>query len=705
MNSLLGRQESNLLECLIRLAQIQQESFDRLALQDAVQAAFATTDSAPYSQLKVVSKHLQVKEPRWLIAPDLAHLPAMVCSPEGQWGVLRGIDFKKHWLCDWWDPTTSRWGELSHDDWTNHQFAVFRLSRHIVAGTSPLYRCILDEVRANKWMMIEVFMGSVMINLIALATSLYSMQIYDRVVPTGASQTLIVLTIGVLFAVLFELTAKKVRANLLEDLIELIDKRLARLIYMRFLLIRMDQLPQSVGGLAAQMRGYETIRSFFSSLVSNFLVDASFGVVFLLIILMVAGPLALIPGTFFLLSIAIGLSSQKRIQNLAKKANAAGNQKTGLLVETIEGAETIKSGQGGWRMLSRWLKTSDQARESELQMRNITESAQHLTGVFQQFSYIFLVAFGALLVSKGGLTMGGLVAVSILSGRVLSPVSMVSGLLLQWANVKAAIEGLDALWRLECDHHGQEQPVVVNAFRGEYRFNSVIVNYRDKQALAVPSLIINAGEKVGILGPVGSGKTTFLRLLSGMYKPQKGQIFLDDVDLDHVAKFALADVIGYVGQDGRLFAGTLRDNLVLGMIDPGDESIFEVARKTGLLQTVITKNPRGLQQEIFEGGSGLSGGQRQLVNFTRALLRKPRIWLLDEPTASMDRNLELNIVQALKASVQQNDTLVLVTHKPEMLELCDRVIVISEHQIVLDGPRQVVLERLKIPAALVVSAL
>ncbi len=692
----------NLLPCLTRLAQLQHETVDRLALQEAAEAALTTQANSPQGQLKIVAEHLQVRTPRWLGSPDAAVIPALIhvrkAEGNGEWGVLRGKNAHNQWVSEWWDVKTSRWREQADDSLRDHVIAVLKLSKPFAASSSPLYHLIRQEVFSHAKLIREAVIGGLMINIVALATSFYSMQVYDRVIPTGALQTLLVLTVGVLAAVVFELVSRWVRTNLYERLIDQVDQRLARTIYMRFLSIRLDQLPQSVGGLAAQMRGYETVRGFFTSITTNLLIDAPFALVFTFIIAIIGGSIALVPFAFFIFSVAIGLYYRKQVDDFAHKAMEASTHKTGLLVETVEGAESIKSGQGGWRMLSRWLNTTDQARECELQMRNISEHSQHLTAAFQQFSYIILIAAGALLVSKGDLTLGGLIACSILSGRVLTPVAMIPTQLVLWAHTKAALQGLDRLWALQDDHHGQEQPVVVDSIRGHYRFESVVIGYRGNKALSVPNLSIQPGEKVGVLGPVGAGKTTLLRLMSGMYKPQEGRILLDDIDLAHIAKPVLAGHLGYVQQDGRLFSGTLRDNLILGQIDPGDEVILQAARETGLLQAVIAQHPKGLQQEIFEGGSGLSGGQRQLVNVTRAFLLKPSIWLLDEPTASMDRNLELQVTQALKQALKPDATLILVTHKAEMLDLVDRLIVIANHQIILDGPKAQVLQKLQSPS-------
>ena len=691
---------SPLIYALTRLVQIQGEAVDRLALHEAVESALKEAKQISPSArdlLLGVTQNLQIKSAKWLKMPDATEVPALLYNDEQGWGLLRGINGQGQWVCEWFDLTSQKWAEASVTEWQDCQVARLRLAKPFDASKSPVFSLIKAEVFAHKKVLFDGALGGIVINLLALGASFYSMQVYDRVVPTGASATLLVLTLGVVFAALLEFISKHVRSGLYEQLVDQVDKKLSRAIYMRFLAIRLDQLPSSVGGLAAQLRGYETVRSFLTSLTSNLTVDLPFALMFLLLIGLISGWLALIPAAFFIFSLFVGMYYRAQVSVLASKATAAGNLKTGLLVETIEGAETIKSGQGGWRMLSRWMKTTDEARDYDQQTRHIQDHAQHLMAAFQQISYVCLVASGALLISKGEISMGGLIACSILSGRVLTPVGMIPNLLVQWAHSKAALAGLDRLWALEDDHHGCEQPLVPVLLEGNYRLENIASRYGNNKALEIKQLNISAGEKIGVLGPIGGGKTTLLRVLSGMYKPQEGRILLDDMELSHISKPVLAEHIGYLQQDGRLFAGTLRENLVLGLIDPGDSALLDAAKLTGLMDAVITSHPKGLQQNIFEGGTGLSGGQRQLVNLTRVFLRRPDIWLLDEPTASLDRNVESQVIQALKKALSPSDTLVLVTHKIEMLEVVDRVIVIVNHQIVMDGPKQEVLARLQAP--------
>ena len=572
--------------------------------------------------------------------------------------------------------------------------ATLRLAAPFSVKGSPVFTIVSNEILNQRRILLEAAVGGAAIGLIGLVVSFYSMQVYDRVIPTGGLQTLMVLTLGSLFAIGIEWLARGARTHLYEGLINVVDQRLARTVYLRLLSVRLDQLPRSVGSMAAQMRGYETVRSFLTQATGSMLVDLPFAIIFLAVIGIVGGPLAGIPLLFLLMALAASRLMRNPIEASAKIGAQAGNFKTGLLVETIEGAETIKSGQGGWRMLSRWLKLTSDARNAEFESRRSSEAFQHMMNVFQQVSYILLVASGAWMASRNQLTMGRLIACSILAGRVLNPVSTLAAQTMQWAHVKAALEGIDGIWRLEDDHHGHE-PVVLEQLAGNYRFANVRMAYGSQVALQVPTLEIRHGERIGIVGPVGAGKTSLLRLLSGMYKPSDGQIFLDDVDLAHLSKPVLAHHVGYLQQEGRLFAGTLRENLTLGMIDPGDDQILQVARSTGLMQAVIATHPKGLQQEIYEGGSGLSGGQRQLVNFTRVCLRHPTIWLLDEPTASVDTALEQQIINLLGQHLTPDATLVLVTHKPDLLKLVTRLIVVANHQIVMDGPTEQVMARLQ----------
>ena len=685
---------------LLKLAQLQGDAVDRLALQEVLERISADEQLPPLEKLNIITDGLLVKRAILVEHPSNTDTPALLFdSYSVTWGLLRGKNAQGAWVSEWLDDETHQVLECTLEDELDG-ICVYRLhlAKPYEATKSPVFQMVKNQILVFKKQLIEATLGGVAINLVGLATSFYSMQVYDRVIPTGASQTLYVLTFGVLAAVIFELIAKHIRAGLYEHVVEEVDKRLSRAVYSRFLSIRLDQLPRSVGSLSSQLRGYETVRGFMTSATTSLLVDAPFALLFIILIMLIGGPIALVPLLFFAVALAMGIYFRKEIESLAGQSNAASNFKTGLLVETVEGAETIKSGQGGWRMLTKWMHVTDNARTYELKMRQITENSQHLTGAFQQLSYILLVAAGATLVVSGYLTMGGLIACSILSGRILTPVAALPGLLIQWANAKASLKSLDVIWNLQDDHAGIDQPLLPERIQGNYVLDDAKVFYADRPAFATTQLTIRAGEKVGILGPVGAGKTTLLRLLTGMYRPQQGRVLLDGLDISHISKPILSEAIGYLQQDGRLFAGTLRENLILGLIDPGDDTITEAAKATGLYEAVLLRHPKGMQQEIFEGGTGLSGGQRQLLNLTRVLLRQPKIWLLDEPTSSMDRPHEVKAMQTLHAKVCPEDTLVLITHKPEMLQLINRLIVVVNHQIIMDGPRDEILQKLQTPA-------
>lgn len=678
---------------LSRLASMQREAVDRLALQEAVSAT-NPTDPAQ-RRLSVLSDHLQVKKAKWRNKPDAADLPALVAKPNGQWSVLKTRNGDGQWVCETFDPELRKWQEGLLTNWSDYRFASMRLAQPFKASESPVMGLVIDEIKANKGRLFEGAAGGLLITVLGVLVSFYTMQVYDRVIPTGASQTLTVLTMGVLIVIVMEYAAKRLRSHVYEHLVDLIDQRLARTVYLRFLSVRLDQMPQSVGTLASQLRGYETVRGFLVSLSSQLTVDAPFALGLLVVIWFIAGPLVIVPIVFVILALTVAVWHANRIRGLMERSHESINRKNGLLVESVEAAEIIKSGQGGWRMLGRWLASADESRDVDLETRRLTEAGQYRSMALQQFAYISMVATGALMASNGQLTMGGLIACSILSSRVFNPATQLSSQLTQWAHVKAALKGLDAIWKLEGDHHGHLQPVHIETLKGNYRFENAVMTHMGRPALAIEKLQIIAGEKIAVVGPIGAGKTTLLRLLSGMYKPTEGRVWLDDIDLEQISKPKLAESIGYLPQEGRLLAGTVRENLTLGLADPGDDALIDAAKATGLFDAVIIGHPQGLEMPIHEGGTGLSGGQRQLVNLTRVFLRKPKVWLLDEPTASLDRTVEQHIVNTLKKAMQATDTLLLVTHKPELLRLVDRVIVVAKHQVIMDGPRDEILMKLK----------
>ncbi len=550
-------------------------------------------------------------------------------------------------------------------------------------------------VNTYRGELLEASLASLFIGILAFTTSLFSMQVYDRVIPTRSEYTLLILSLGVLLSIAFELAMKFARSKLMDHVVVAVDARLSREIFDRLLQLRVDQIPSSVGSLAGQLRGYEQLRGFYTSTTMFTLIDLPFGLVFLAVMMALASPwVALVPLVFGLLGIAIGISSRQKIDQFAVNSAAYSNAKTGLLVEAVEGVETIKAGTGAPKFLSRWVAVNHHTINNDAQMRRFMEGLGYLSATIQQLSYAGLIMVGALLVMQGSMTMGALIACSILSGRVLAPIMALPGLLVQQGQAMAALKGIEAIYQLKTDTHGISRPLVPDHVQGHFNISNAKFSYPGHPpALVVPKLNIQPGENLAILGPIGAGKSTLLRLLSGLYVPQEGQVLLDGLDLAHISRQVVSQKIGYLQQDHRLFQGSLRDNLLIGLPDPGDTVIQQAMARTGMIH-FVSSHPKGLERPIMEGGKGLSGGQRQLLAFTRLILCKPDIYLLDEPTASMDDEQERRCIQVMQELVDDGKMLIVVTHKHNLLPLVSRIVIVAGNTLAMDGPRDAVLQRL-----------
>ena len=553
-------------------------------------------------------------------------------------------------------------------------------------------------IRKRRSVFFEAVFGTFMLSVFGLMSALYTMQVYDRVVPTKGFSTLWVLTIGVLCAIFFEFVMKLVRAQMVDRASKVIDVELSSVFFGKALDIRAESRPRTVGTFAAQIRHFESVRNFMTSTTLFILADAPFALFFIFVIYLLAGPVALVPLTVLPLGLLIGFAMKGPIERYTAEHMEESNKKNGLLIEAIDGIESVKAASAEWKIKDRWRELTLIISGSELKSRMLTTISTSSAQSIQQLSYVGIIAAGAYAISAGNLTMGGLIACSIISGRALTPLAQIPNLVVQWKHAKIALDVLDGIMAMPGDQNNERQ-VVPDQCRGLIKAKDLTFAYEENApTVEVKNLQLKPGDRIAVLGSVGSGKSTLIKLLSGLYRPQSGQVFFDGVDMQHLAVEYLREKIGYLPQEVRLFNGTLRDNLVLGLPVLSDSQILTASEHTGLDQA-IQSHPKGLDIMISEGGKGLSGGQRQLVGLTRLLLAQPTIMLLDEPTASMDAQLETRVMDHLFNDVDDQSVVMLATHKIAALKHVNRIIVMEAGRVAIDGPKEKVIEHLNKQAA------
>lgn len=663
---------------------------DKNRLDSSINSILEISDN--YSKITIMLQVLGVLDsPEILDAPDPAYMPLVACHKN--YGFGRIIQQTQNgWIFEQQDGN-----KRTRTDEFELVVKITLTDAHLSKKTVTFKELVRQNITRHKSVIIEAMMASFIINFLALAVSLFSMQVYDRVIPTGNRPTLIILATGVGLVILFEALMKFSRSKVMDRMVVGLDQNLSRDVFERLLKVRVDQMPTSVGSLAGQLRGYEQVRSFFTASTLFTLVDLPMSILFIIIIGVIGSPLvSLVPIIAAVIGVSMGITSRKKIDAIAAEGAAASYQKTGILVEAVEGIETIKAGQGNWKFLSRWLNIMNITTNNDLKMRHANDNLNYTIQMLQQVSYIGIVITGAFIVMNQHMTTGGLIACTILGGRILAPIMNLPNMLVQYSHAKAAQANIEKLFTLAQDNHGVSYPLSPSKIYGNYQCQDLKFNYagNDRPALQINKLDIRAGERIAILGSIGSGKSTLLKLLSGLYAPTSGHILLDGLDMGQISRESLADEVGYLQQDHRLFQGTLRENLLIGMPTPPDDVLNMALRRTGLIR-LVSGHSSGMDLPISEGGKGLSGGQKQLVAFTRLVLTSPSVWLLDEPTASMDNMQEQQCLQVLAQELQDpSKTLIVSTHKMPLLKLVDRIIIMADSQVVMDGPKQAVLDQL-----------
>lgn len=556
-------------------------------------------------------------------------------------------------------------------------------------------RVVWSAIMRRRSMLFDATVATVVVNLIALVTSIYSMQVYDRVIPRGGFATLTVLTLGMVFALVIDLLIRNTRAMMIDREAGTIDAEISEYFFARMQAVRMDSRPGSIGTMAAQLRGTDQVRGLLSSASLFVLADLPFALVFIFVMASLGGIVALVPIVAFPLSLLLAYLMAVFIRGDAAASQVSGNRKNGLLVESLDAAETIKANQGGWHMLATWNRLVEEVHHHDLKVKRWSTFSGTGFSLIQQLAYVGVVCVGALQVAEGHMTMGAVVACSILSGRVSGPlVASLPNLIVQWGYARSSLASLDAILAMPSDRPLDRVPVRMPSADGRIEASGIrFLHQGARNGLAVPQLSVAPGSRIAVIGPVGSGKSTFLRLLAGLYAPQDGHVLLDGIDMRQAEEADLRRHICYFPQDYRLINGTLRENLTLGLSEPGDERLLEVLGQTGLAD-LVNGHPLGLDLPISEGGMGLSGGQRTLVGLSRALLADARVYLLDEPTANLDQETEMRLLRALIERLSPSASLIMVSHKMQLLSLVDRIVVLAQGQVALDGPRDAVIAKL-----------
>jgi ATP-binding cassette, subfamily C, bacterial LapB len=557
---------------------------------------------------------------------------------------------------------------------------------------------LMAPMRANRATYWKVALAAVFINIFGLLTSLFTMTVYDRVVPNNATSSLVALTIGLAIVVIFDFILKLLRAYFVDHAGANIDRDIGEAVFERLLKMRLELKKGSTGALAGMMRELEALRDFFASATLVAVVDVPFIFLTLLIVWIIGGVVVIIPALMVPLVVLIGWVTHPAMERLSARAMGEGLQKQSVLVEAIGGLETVKTAGAAPLLSRRWLKAVQQHSDSSLRQRLIAAIGVTFATSAGTISYAGVVVVGVHEIAIRELTMGGLIACSILAGRAIAPLAQISQLLTRITSTRTAYRQINEMMQMPSE--GPEGDALqLSGVSGKIEFRNVGFRYPGgpERALDGLSFTVEPGEHVALLGRVGSGKSTIARLILGLYPPEEGLIMVDGTDIRQLDPASLRANIGAAMQESVLLTGSVRENIALGRPGIGDEEMVRAAQISGTHQ-FMGQIANGYDLRLADRGEGLSGGQRQSIAIARALAGQPPILLMDEPSSAMDAQTESALIQRLQEELKGR-TLILITHRPPLLQLVQRIILMDQGKIVSDGPRDSVLKQIMRPKA------
>ena len=552
-----------------------------------------------------------------------------------------------------------------------------------------------DTLKYSKSIYIDVFAASFLINLFILATPLFTMNVYDRVVPNNAVDTMWVLAVGVIVVYGFDLLLKFLRAYFLENAAKKSDIIMSSLIFEQVMNLKMAVRPRSVGSFANNLKDFESIRSFFTASTLSAMIDLPFALIFLVVVYIIGGWLVFIPIAGATIILLYSLAIERPLRESVESTYEAAAHKNAILIESLTGIETIKalglSGQSQWR----WEEATGEIAKKGLKSRILSSSLTSFVNFMIQINSVALIIGGVYAIQERELSMGGLIAVMMLGSRMLAPMGQVASLIANYEQTKTAYGVLEQIMSLPVERSPSQKFIERSTYRGTIEFKNVTFTYpgSNKPALDGVSFTIRSGEKVGIIGANGSGKSTIEKLILGLYEPDQGSILIDGIDINQIDPADLRRNIAYVPQEILLFQGSVKDNITARVPDAEDEAIIKAAAMSGV-DTFVNAHPMGYDMPVHERGEGLSGGQRQAIGVARALLLPSPILLMDEPSNAMDSANEARLIATLK-EVSRGVTLLMVSHKQNLLELTERFILLDNGRVVLDDSRSEAMAKLR----------